>query len=294
MNRDQETLGRYLKRERESHRVSIQEIAHFVGVNSSLIDALEADDFDVFTRRSECARLVREYADYLKLNQAQVLKLFSGQWKLSGGVKRFPKLTQFADGDVSPVKSAVFKGKRSIISHLPTGRIWLSIIAVALIAMSVLVIDLLDTKWEIGPADYLLEPEPEMNVPLVKDRVSLPAADAKGRITSTKKIAVPEAPHSPAEVAERETPRHLLPADAERKTAATKKFSAPEVSHPSTEVAEKKVPPHLKGSVVIGNRDSKRYHLPGMRYYNQVKAYHRVVFQSEREAIRAGYHKARE
>jgi tetratricopeptide (TPR) repeat protein len=43
---------------------------------------------------------------------------------------------------------------------------------------------------------------------------------------------------------------------------------------------------------VIGNRDSKRYHLPGMKYYNKVQAYHRVTFNSEEEAIKAGYHKA--
>jgi hypothetical protein len=43
---------------------------------------------------------------------------------------------------------------------------------------------------------------------------------------------------------------------------------------------------------VIGNRDSKRYHLPGMKYYDKVLAYHRVEFDSEEEAIRAGYHKA--
>jgi len=43
---------------------------------------------------------------------------------------------------------------------------------------------------------------------------------------------------------------------------------------------------------VIGNRDSKRYHLPGMKYYHQVEAYHRVEFVSEAEAVRAGYYKA--
>lgn len=43
---------------------------------------------------------------------------------------------------------------------------------------------------------------------------------------------------------------------------------------------------------VIGNRDSLRYHLPGMKYYHQVKAHHRVEFSSEDEALKAGYHKA--
>jgi tetratricopeptide (TPR) repeat protein len=57
---------------------------------------------------------------------------------------------------------------------------------------------------------------------------------------------------------------------------------------------ENPAPSHPKRVMVIGNRDSKRYHLPGMKYYNLVKAYHRIVFQSEEEAIQAGYHKARE
>jgi len=47
-----------------------------------------------------------------------------------------------------------------------------------------------------------------------------------------------------------------------------------------------------KSAVIIANSDSKRYHLPGMPFYNKVKKHHRVVFHSESEAINAGYYKA--
>ena len=47
-----------------------------------------------------------------------------------------------------------------------------------------------------------------------------------------------------------------------------------------------------KSAAVIANRDSKRYHLPGMPFYDKVKKHHRVVFNSESEAISAGYYKA--
>ena len=47
-----------------------------------------------------------------------------------------------------------------------------------------------------------------------------------------------------------------------------------------------------KKTRVIGNSDTKIYHLPGMNYYNAVKAYHRVEFDSETDAIKAGYRKA--
>lgn len=256
---NQETLGQYLKRERESHRVPVQEIAHFVGVNRSFIDALEGDDFDVFTRRSECVLLVKQYTSYLKLNQINALRLFDAQWKLTGGVKRYPKLTQFTDGDSSPVKSVLFKGKRLLIGQSPARRVWLPVVVGALIVISVLFIDLPNTKREITPPDPRPPSETVIKVLPAKHRVPPPAASMEGRTVSPKKVSAPDAPH------------------------------------PRPGVAEGKILPHSnKGVKVIGNRDSKRYHLPEMKYYNLVKAYHRVVFQSEKEAIRAGYSRARE
>jgi len=50
--------------------------------------------------------------------------------------------------------------------------------------------------------------------------------------------------------------------------------------------------PVSSAAPVYGNKDTKRYHLPGMPYYNKVKKYHRVVFQSEQEAIDEGYTRA--
>ncbi len=55
---------------------------------------------------------------------------------------------------------------------------------------------------------------------------------------------------------------------------------------------ETTAPKPLSVVKVIGNRDSKLYHLPGMKYYQRVAAYHRVEFPSEEEAIAAGYRKA--
>ncbi len=258
MYQDHETLGQYLKRERESHRVPVEEMALFMRVNRSFIDALEGDDFDVFTGRSECIRLIKQYTAYLKLNQTEVLRLFDAEWKRTGGVKRYPKLTQFADGDSSPVKSAILKGKRLLVGHLPARRVWLSVIVGALIIISVLFIDLPDTKREITPPDHWPPSETAIDILPAKDRVPTPAADAEGRSIFPNRVSLPEAPH------------------------------------PGPGVAEGKIPPQPKGVRVIGNRDSKRYHLPGMKYYDLVKEYHRVVFQSEKEAIRAGYRRARE
>lgn len=45
---------------------------------------------------------------------------------------------------------------------------------------------------------------------------------------------------------------------------------------------------------VIGNRRQKSYSLPGMKDYDRVESPHRVEFNSEEEAVKAGYHKAPE
>lgn len=45
-------------------------------------------------------------------------------------------------------------------------------------------------------------------------------------------------------------------------------------------------------TIVVGNKDTRRYHLPGMFFYDKVKKHHRVYFESEQQAIDNGYYKA--
>lgn len=45
---------------------------------------------------------------------------------------------------------------------------------------------------------------------------------------------------------------------------------------------------------VVGNRSQKFYWLPGMKDYDRVESGHRVEFESEEEAVKAGYQKAPE
>jgi hypothetical protein len=59
---------------------------------------------------------------------------------------------------------------------------------------------------------------------------------------------------------------------------------------PSTVIAPKEA--GSRKMVVIGNKDTKRYHLSGMPYYNKVKKNHRIYFESEEQAIANGYYKA--
>jgi hypothetical protein len=79
-------------------------------------------------------------------------------------------------------------------------------------------------------------------------------------------------------------------------TTQSATLPAPPIAAPAPKAAPSPSPvpaPEVtQKTKVIGNGDSKIYHLPGMRYYNAVKAYHRVEFDSETDAIKAGYSKA--
>jgi len=58
----------------------------------------------------------------------------------------------------------------------------------------------------------------------------------------------------------------------------------------STVVATKKAKSTKK--LIVGNKDTKSYHLFGMPGYNKVKKNHRIYFKSEKQAIANGYRKA--
>ncbi len=93
------------------------------------------------------------------------------------------------------------------------------------------------------------------------------------------------------------TPATTAPAVASEKPAAPEKPVVQEkpvapVKPAAEDEKAAKTAPQVKKVKVVGNSDSKRYHLPGMKYYNRVDAHHRVEFGSEEEAVKAGYHKA--
>jgi hypothetical protein len=79
-------------------------------------------------------------------------------------------------------------------------------------------------------------------------------------------------------------------------TSKSSTLPAPPIAVPTPKEASSPLPtpaPEVTHKIkVIGNSESKIYHLPGMKYYNAVKAYHRVKFDSETDAVKAGYRKA--
>ena len=76
-------------------------------------------------------------------------------------------------------------------------------------------------------------------------------------------------------------------------TTESATLPAPPITAPVPKVTPTPVPTSAPKATqktkVIGNSDSKIYHLPGMKYNNSVKAYHRVEFDSE-TVVAAGPH----
>ena len=82
-----------------------------------------------------------------------------------------------------------------------------------------------------------------------------------------------------------------LPQTLDQQTKTTSPVYVAEADEtPSTVVASEKAVSSKK--VVVGNKDTKRYHLFGMPFYNKVRKDHRVYFDSEQQAIDNGYYKA--
>ncbi|HUH65335.1 MAG TPA: helix-turn-helix domain-containing protein [Syntrophales bacterium] len=268
----QETLGQYLRRKRESHLISLEDISRATGISIPLIRALEEDNFHVIPRSEMSIRYLKKYASRLKLSKRDVLHRYEMQYDPTNQAKRLPQLSLFAAGgssykQVKREKSLFRKPSFQVV-------LWSSLILWALVFFS-LYVHITGQKKELKEGEQ-----------------TVVASVVKKDITREKRIAVP--------------------ADAPKKAVREQDQAAPgsTTDHP----AVKSVPPsppqektrevagHLPNVAkyshakvkVIGNSDSKRYHLPGMKYYNRVKAYHLVTFNSEAEAIKAGYTKARE
>jgi endonuclease YncB( thermonuclease family) len=58
------------------------------------------------------------------------------------------------------------------------------------------------------------------------------------------------------------------------------------------QVKEERAGPPPPGGSVIGNKNSKKYHLPGCEGYRSVSQKNQVIFKNEEEAIAAGYARA--
>lgn len=72
----EETLGRFLKRERDLRGVSLREIAETTKINVRVLEALEADDYDSLPPPAFIIGFIRAYAQCLKIDPQEVIALY--------------------------------------------------------------------------------------------------------------------------------------------------------------------------------------------------------------------------
>jgi len=218
--KERETLGAYLRREREAREIKLTALAKATKISLPLLVALEADDQGAFPDKKAIPDYLKRYCRYLLMDDQEAVKRFALQ-----PARRLPEVIE--KSLPPPVVAASYVLPQTIISsakepsYFRKRRLVFSSVAALFLLFAIL-------------AGIIFYFHP------LRERAAK---------TDVLKVEVPRAA----------------------------------VKSPALTVRKEKV---------IGNRDSKRYHLPGMKYYHQIKAYHRVEFDSEAAAVREGYHKA--
>jgi cytoskeleton protein RodZ len=218
--------GGFLKKARESKKISISELSKKTQLSPELLLAMEENRFESFSQPEFIPGYLRLYARQLDLDEADALKDYQAFDQIPKQIKDAPIQTNLFLDYHPPLRASksaniqVTGNNGNLFKHA------------FLILFMILIISL----FFYIPAEY-------------KGPKEIRSATAS-RVVEMKKNAPGATPVSPV--------------DRE----------------------------HEKALQVIGNGDSKRYHLPGMKYYDHVAAHHRVVFASEEEAVQAGYHKA--
>lgn len=273
-----ETLGQYLRREREARRISLEDIPLATRISSPFIRALEENDFDFFSQKEAIPGYLKLYARHLGLDYEDVLRRYTIQSELNNRSKAFQQLPLFLDF-ASPIKQAEEK-KWPLQKHI-AGIIIAAAAAFLLVGISLYLYLMPGKEMEVvqAPAPSLAQKEPP------------PAEPAPSPAPEAAPQPMPQAAPQPA-AAEAPAPvSPALPAPAKAAPLPAETNAANAQEERATPAA---APVPSRKKKVVGNSDSKRYHLPGMKFYDKVKAYHRVEFDSEKEAIKAGYNKARE
>jgi cytoskeletal protein RodZ len=259
--RFRETLGQYLRQARESRRISLEEVSRTTRISPPFLIALEKNDFDFFSQHDFIPGFLKLYARYLGLDGQEILQRYEFQSEMHHQEKAFQQLPLFVDLNI-PVEKARER------KWFPGQRLRKRIISLVLLLTILGLLLYIHLVPEKNRHPETLRPALSQNI---------------GQKDPVEKMAVIH-PVGPAE----KEGLPLKTQDGPGINTSPEEHRSKMKEEPPGQV----IPPIPEKMKVIGNRDSKRYHLPGMKYYDEVLTYHRVEFSSEKEAIRAGYHKA--
>lgn len=87
MPADADSLGSYLRRERELRHVSLQDISAAIKVQLKFLDALERNDYDQLPPAPFVAGFLRAYAQHLGLDPAEIVTAYHARHGLAQGLE---------------------------------------------------------------------------------------------------------------------------------------------------------------------------------------------------------------
>jgi cytoskeletal protein RodZ len=234
-----ETLGQYLRRERESRSISLEEVSRATRIGLSFLEALERDDFRFFSRPEFIPGFLKGYARHIGLDVQEVLRRYHLQSELTRRKENFHQMPLFPN--------------------------------------------------TVGPEEEA--EEPEVGLP----RIHQPQRQKR----SYRKILLQIIIVSVALGLSWYIQQLLKISEKAEKTLPAKATSSENTSKedPSAKISSKLKENVEAGSMggkrkVMAHQGEKTYYLPGMRDYEKMEPGHRVEFDSEKEAIKAGYRRA--
>lgn len=93
-----ETLGQYLKREREARSISLEELSHGTRINRPFLEALERNDFNFFSQKEFVLGFLKRYARFISLDEQDVLRRFAIETELISRNEKFEQMPLFMEG----------------------------------------------------------------------------------------------------------------------------------------------------------------------------------------------------
>jgi len=252
--------GGYLKKARETKKISIGELSRKTQLSPELLLAIEESRFESFSQPEFIPGYLRLYARQLGLDESDALKDYKAFDQIPKQIKDIPIQTNLFLDYNPPIRAS--EASKIQVTRSNNGNLFKHAF---LILFTILILSL----FFYIPSEYKGPREIR--------------SDTSSRVVEMKKDA-PVPPTSSPQTASSSSLADAAPSGKSLPPQAAPRAGAITASSVNREPE--------KALKVIGNRDSKRYHLPGMKYYDHVAAYHRVVFASEEEAVLAGYHKA--
>jgi cytoskeletal protein RodZ len=128
-----ETLGQYLKRERESRNVSLEQLSRATRIGLPLLEALERNDFEFFSQREFILGFLKGYARQLGLDIGEVSGRYQTQSELMIRKDNFQQISLFPGTahpaeEIQDPRPGPLGGQESANRKRPYWKIFLQII----------------------------------------------------------------------------------------------------------------------------------------------------------------------